>query len=72
MTPEFGAASQPEKIDMLDFADIVAVNKFERRGAQDALRDVARQLVRNRQAFAPGPRTCRSSARPPPPSTTTA
>src|SRR3954447_2482804 len=51
MTPEFGAASQLEKIDMLDFADVVAVNKFERRGAQDARRDVARQLVRNRAAF---------------------
>jgi methylmalonyl-CoA mutase len=51
MTPEFGAASQLEKIDMLDFADVVAINKFERRGAQDALRDVSRQLVRNREAF---------------------
>ena len=51
MTPEFGAASQLEKIDMLDFADAVAINKFERRGAQDARRDVARQLVRNREAF---------------------
>ena len=51
MTPEFGAASQLEKIDMLDFADAVAINKFERRGAEDALRDVSRQLVRNRQAF---------------------
>jgi methylmalonyl-CoA mutase len=51
MTPEFGAASQLEKIDMLDFADVVAINKFERRGAQDARRDVARQLVRNRSAF---------------------
>jgi isobutyryl-CoA mutase len=51
MTPEFGAASQLEKIDMLDFADAVAVNKYERRGAEDARRDVARQMVRNRQAF---------------------
>jgi methylmalonyl-CoA mutase len=51
MTPEFGAASQLEKIDMLDFAEVVAINKFERRGAQDARRDVARQLVRNREAF---------------------
>ncbi len=51
MTPEFGASSQLEKIDMLDFADAVAINKFERRGAADALRDVARQLVRNREAF---------------------
>src|SRR5690606_37677637 len=45
------AASQLEKIDMLDFADVVAVNKFERRGAEDARRDVARQLLRNRDAF---------------------
>jgi isobutyryl-CoA mutase len=52
MTPEFGAASQLEKIDMLDFADVVAINKFERRGAEDARRDVGRQLVRNRDAFA--------------------
>ena len=51
MTPEFGAASQLEKIDMLDFADVVAINKFERRGAEDAMRDVARQMVRNRTAF---------------------
>jgi methylmalonyl-CoA mutase len=51
MTPEYGAASQLEKIDMLDFADVVAVNKYERRGAEDARRDVARQLVRNRGAF---------------------
>jgi methylmalonyl-CoA mutase len=51
MTAEFGAASQLEKIDMLDFADVVAINKFERRGSDDARRDVARQLVRNREAF---------------------
>ncbi len=51
MTPEFGAATQLEKIDMLDFADAVAINKFERRGAEDARRDVGRQLVRNREAF---------------------
>jgi methylmalonyl-CoA mutase len=51
MTPEFGAASQLEKIDMLDFADAIAINKFERRGAEDARRDVGRQLVRNREAF---------------------
>ena len=55
MTPEFGAASQLEKIDMLDFADIVAINKFERRGAMDALRDVGRQMVRNREAFGKRP-----------------
>src|SRR6185312_6814672 len=51
MTPEFGAASQLEKIDMLDFADVVAVNKYERRGSEDARRDVGRQLLRNREAF---------------------
>ena len=51
MTPEFGASSQLEKIDMLDFADAVAINKFERRGAEDARRDVARQLLRNREEF---------------------
>ena len=55
MTPEFGAASQLEKIDMLDFADVVAINKFERRGAMDALRDVGRQMVRNREAFGKRP-----------------
>ena len=55
MTPEFGAASQLEKIDMLDFADVVAINKFERRGAEDAMRDVGRQLVRNREAFGKQP-----------------
>ncbi|WP_256388005.1 fused isobutyryl-CoA mutase/GTPase IcmF [Allokutzneria sp. NRRL B-24872] len=55
MTPEFGAASQLEKIDMLDFADAVAINKYERRGAEDARRDVARQLVRNREAFGSPP-----------------
>ncbi len=47
MTPEFGAATQLEKIDMLDFADIVAINKFDKRGALDALRDVKKQFVRN-------------------------
>jgi len=51
MTPEFGAASQLEKIDMLDFADLVAINKFDRRGAEDALRDVRKQYQRNRTAF---------------------
>jgi len=55
MTPEFGAASQLEKIDMLDFADVVAINKFERRGGADALRDVSRQLIRNREAFGATP-----------------
>ena len=51
MTPEFGAASQLEKIDMLDYADVVAINKFDRRGALDAHRDVSRQLLRNRGDF---------------------
>jgi methylmalonyl-CoA mutase len=55
MTPEFGAASQLEKIDMLDFADAVVINKFERRGAEDALRDVRRQLTRNRAEFGADP-----------------
>lgn len=51
MTPEFGAASQLEKIDMLDFAEFVAINKFDRKGAADALRDVSKQVQRNREAF---------------------
>jgi len=51
MTPEFGAASQLEKIDMLDFAEFVAINKFDRKGAPDALRDVAKQVQRNREAW---------------------
>ncbi len=55
MTPEFGAASQLEKIDMLDFASFVAINKFDRKGAQDALRDVAKQVQRNRGDFAKAP-----------------
>ncbi|HTT13176.1 MAG TPA: fused isobutyryl-CoA mutase/GTPase IcmF [Burkholderiaceae bacterium] len=55
MTPEYGAASQLEKIDMLDFADFVAINKFDRKGAADALRDVAKQVQRNRQAFGKRP-----------------
>src|SRR5499426_3874264 len=52
MTPEYGVASQLEKIDMLDFADFVAINKFDRKGAEDALRDVRKQYQRNRQLFA--------------------
>lgn len=51
MTPEFGAASQLEKIDMLDFADFVAINKFDRKGAEDALRDVRKQYQRNRELW---------------------
>ncbi len=57
MTPEFGAASQLEKIDMLDFAEFVAINKFDRKGAADALRDVAKQVQRNRAAFNVMPET---------------
>ncbi len=51
MTPEFGAQSQLEKIDMLDFADLVVINKFDRKGSEDAYRDVAKQMQRNRQQF---------------------
>jgi methylmalonyl-CoA mutase len=51
MTPEFGAATQLEKIDMLDFADVVAINKFDKRGALDAIRDVRKQYKRNHQIF---------------------
>ncbi len=55
MTPEFGAASQLEKIDMLDFAAFVAINKFDRKGALDALRDVAKQVQRNQEAWSTPP-----------------
>ncbi len=51
MTPEYGAASQLEKIDMLDFADIIALNKFDKRGAMDAIRDVKKQYKRNHQLW---------------------
>ena len=51
MTPEFGAATQLEKIDMLDFADVVAINKFDKRGALDAIRDVKKQYKRNHQLW---------------------
>jgi len=51
MTPEFGAATQLEKIDMLDFADVIAINKFDKRGALDALRDVRKQVQRNHNAW---------------------
>jgi methylmalonyl-CoA mutase len=51
MTPEFGAASQLEKIDMLDFADLIVLNKFDKRGALDALRDVKKQYQRNRDLW---------------------
>jgi len=52
MTPEYGAATQLEKIDMLDYADVIAINKFDKRGAADALRDVKKQYKRNHNAFA--------------------
>ncbi len=55
MTPEFGAASQLEKIDMLDFSEFVAINKFDRKGALDALRDVAKQVQRNKEAWSQRP-----------------
>jgi methylmalonyl-CoA mutase len=51
MTPEYGAATQLEKIDMLDFADVIAINKFDKRGALDALRDVKKQFQRNHLLF---------------------
>ena len=51
MTPEYGAATQLEKIDMLDFADIIALNKFDKKGSLDALRDVKKQYQRNHQLF---------------------
>src|SRR6185436_21194435 len=51
MTAEYGAATQLEKIDMLDFADIIAINKFDKRGSLDALRDVKKQWRRNHNAF---------------------
>jgi methylmalonyl-CoA mutase len=55
MTSEFGAASQLEKIDMLDFADLVVVNKYEKRGGEDAVRDVRKQVQRNRKAWEKAP-----------------
>lgn len=57
MTPEYGAASQLEKIDMLDFADIIALNKFDKRGAMDALRDVKKQYQRNHDLWHEDPDT---------------
>ncbi len=57
MTPEFGAASQLEKIDMLDFADMIVINKFDKRGAQDAIRDVKKQYQRNHELWHEDPDT---------------
>ena len=74
MTSDYGAASQLEKIDMLDFADMVVLNKFEKRGAEDSLRDVRKQWRRNhpdRMQIA-GRTTCRCSRRSPAASTTRA
>ena len=51
MTPEYGAATQLEKIDMLDFADYVAINKFDKKGGLDAIKDVKKQYQRNQQRF---------------------
>ncbi|HMW38540.1 MAG TPA: cobalamin-dependent protein [Saprospiraceae bacterium] len=59
MTPEYGAATQLEKIDMLDFADIISINKFDKRGAADALRDVRKQVQRNKQLWDKSPDKCR-------------
>ena len=55
MTPEFGAQSQLEKIDMLDFAELVVINKFDRKGSEDAYRDVCKQVQRNHEAFTQAP-----------------
>jgi methylmalonyl-CoA mutase len=57
MTPEFGAATQLEKIDMLDFADVIAINKFDKKGAKDALRDVRKQYLRNHDLWHEDPET---------------
>jgi methylmalonyl-CoA mutase len=57
MTPEYGAATQLEKIDMLDFADVIAVNKFDKKGAADAVRDVKKQFQRNHKRFEEDPDT---------------
>ena len=55
MTPEFGAQSQLEKIDMLDYAELAIINKFDRKGSEDAYRDVCKQMQRNREAWAESP-----------------
>src|SRR3546814_2145749 len=51
MTSDYGAASQLEKIDMIDFAELIVLNKYDKRGAEDALRDIRKQWKRNRVAF---------------------
>ena len=70
MTSDYGAASQLEKIDMLDFADLVVLNKFDKRGAEDALRDVRKQWKRNRTAFTLTDETAAGVSRPSPASST--
>ena len=72
MTPEYGASSQLEKIDMLELADVVAINKFDRRGADDAYRQVCRQWSRDHRDDPAAPAPSRCSAPSPPGSTTTA
>ena len=73
MTAEYGAATQLEKIDMLDFADVIAINKFDKRGSLDALRDVRKQWQAQPQRVRHAPTTtCRSTARSPRSSTTRA
>ena len=71
MTSEYGAASQLEKIDMLDLAEIIVINKFDKRGAQDALRDVRKQWQRNHAGVRRRPTTQSRSTRPSPASSTT-
>jgi methylmalonyl-CoA mutase len=61
MTADYGAATQLEKIDMLDFADLIAINKFDKRGSLDALRDVRKQYRRNHTKFEGTDERCRSS-----------
>ena len=71
MTAEYGAASQLEKIDMLDFADMIVLNKFEKRGAEDALRDVRKQWRRNHPDRSRSCRTRRCRCFPPSPAAST-
>jgi putative protein kinase ArgK-like GTPase of G3E family len=70
MTAEYGAPSQLEKIEMLDYADLVVINKFTRRGSEDALRDVRKQCGATGARSRRRSRSCRSSVPAPPTSTT--